>query len=67
MGLIRWAEDAGLSGGLAPAQRPALTEAITQLCDHQADVLVTAKLDRETSTIAQLGLPPSPARTLRSS
>lgn len=42
--------DAGVSGKVAPTERPALVEALAMLCgpkrSRQADVLVVAKLDR---------------------
>lgn len=49
--------DAGVSGKVAPLTRPAMADAIRQLCDGSADVLVAAKLDRlSRSTVDLLGL-----------
>jgi DNA invertase Pin-like site-specific DNA recombinase len=46
--------DEGISGKIRPAERPGLAEAIDQLCNGQADVLVVAKLDRLTRTTRDL-------------
>lgn len=49
--------DAGVSGKVAPLARPAMANAIRQLCNGSADVLVAAKLDRlSRSTVDLLGL-----------
>lgn len=46
--------DEGVSGKIAPAERPALAEAIYLLCNGEADVLVVAKLDRLSRTTRHL-------------
>lgn len=44
--IVAWHEDAGVSGGTAPAKRPAMCDALAHLADRQATTLVAAKLDR---------------------
>lgn len=46
--------DEGVSGKIAPAKRPALSEALALLDAGEADVLVVAKLDRLTRSVAEL-------------
>lgn len=44
--VVKVLTDAGVSGSLAPANRPAMRSALDLLCAGEADVLVGAKLDR---------------------
>ncbi len=46
--------DDGVSGSVAPENRPALAEALEQLASGAADVLVVAKLDRATRSVSDL-------------
>lgn len=41
-----WHTDAGVSGSVAPAERPGMSAALTALDGHRAGVLIAAKLDR---------------------
>ncbi len=54
-----WAEsysavDAGVSGSVAPRERPALAEALAMLEAGEADALVVAKLDRASRSMGDL-------------
>src|SRR5438445_12561147 len=53
--ITQWAEDAGLSGKDLSG-RPALAEALTALDGRQADVLVSAKLDRLSRSTGDLAM-----------
>jgi DNA invertase Pin-like site-specific DNA recombinase len=44
--VVGWHEDHGVSGKAPPGKRPALTEALAELHERQAGVLVVAKRDR---------------------
>lgn len=44
--ITSWHTDEGLSGGLAPAKRPALSEALAAVQRREAAALMAAKLDR---------------------
>jgi DNA invertase Pin-like site-specific DNA recombinase len=46
--------DEGVSGSMAPAARPALAEALSMLANGEAKMLVVAKLDRATRSVADL-------------
>lgn len=46
--------DEGVSGSVAPSSRPALAEALSALKRGEANVLVVAKLDRATRSVADL-------------
>lgn len=55
--VVKVVEDKGVSGAVAPLERPGMGEAIRALCAGEADVLVAAKLDRlSRSTLDLLGL-----------
>ena len=49
-----WKIDNGLSGGLAPAKRPALAEALDQLAAGEAGALIVSKLDRLSRSMLDL-------------
>ena len=46
--------DEGVSGSVAPKKRPALNEALELVTSGEADVLMVAKLDRATRSVADL-------------
>jgi DNA invertase Pin-like site-specific DNA recombinase len=52
--IVGWTEDAGVSGGVLPTDRPGLGAAIVRLCRGEADVLVAAKLDRLSRSVRHL-------------
>lgn len=49
--IIDWFEDAGVSGGIEPAKRPAMRDALAALADRKAETLLAAKLDRISRSI----------------
>lgn len=49
--IIEWHQDAGISGGIAPAQRPGLADALHAMTTRRAGVLVAAKLDRVSRSV----------------
>ena len=49
--ITAWHADEGLSGGLAPAERPGLTAALEAVQTRQAAALMAAKLDRVSRSI----------------
>lgn len=49
--IIEWHTDAGISGSIAPSKRPAMSEALQQMKDHQAHILIAAKLDRVSRSV----------------
>lgn len=44
--IVAWHADEGLSGGIAPSKRPALSAALSAVRNRDAAILVAAKLDR---------------------
>lgn len=50
--IVEWFTDARVSGGTAPAKRPAMRNALAALADRQAETLLAAKLDRISRSLA---------------
>ncbi|NMN94814.1 recombinase family protein [Antrihabitans stalactiti] len=53
--IVAWHTDEGVSGGVAPARRTGLSAALAAVCNREAAMLVAAKLDRVSRSVADMG------------
>lgn len=49
--ILEWHQDAAVSGGVAPAQRPGMSAALDTMSKRRAGVLIASKLDRVSRSV----------------